>query len=175
MIKKLLIPLSFLSFTSFCQEQKSNVSLYPRSIGNIEFDPNLDKRDFQLCYPRYDAQYYNDAIDTNYEGDKIIIEKEFKEKYKSENVKKESGLIRIRFIVNCQGETDRFRMLGMGENYQEKAFDKSITDQLLQIAKSLKGWKLKNFTSKTGDILSYDFYQYLIFKIKDGQITEILP
>jgi hypothetical protein len=175
MIKKPLIPLTFLSFTAFCQEQKPITSLYPRSIGNIEFNPNLDKKDFQLCYPKYDAQYYYDAKDANYEGDKIVIEKEFKEKYKSEKVKKESGLIRIRFIVNCTGETDRFRILGMDEKYQEKVFDKSITDQLFQISKNLKGWKLKNFTSETGKILSYDYYQYLIFKIKDGQITEILP
>lgn len=175
MIKKLLIPLSFLSFTAFCQEQKSNVSLYPRSIGNIEFNPNLDKKDFQLCRPDYDAQYYYWTKDANYEGDKIIIEKEFKEKYKSENVKKESGLIRIRFIVNCKSETDRFRVNGMDKNYQEKTFDKSITDQLLQIAKNLKGWMTKNYTSKNNEVFSYDYYQYLIFKIKDGQITEILP
>jgi hypothetical protein len=176
MIKKLIIPLSFLSFTTFCQEQKINTSLYPRSIGNIEFDPILDKKDFQLCRPNIDAQYYSfEANDSNYDGDKIVIEKEFKEKYKSENVKKESGLIRIRFIVNCKGETDRFRLNGMDENYQDKFFDKSITDQLLQIAKSLKGWIPKNFTLKTGVISSYDYYQYLIFKIKDGQITEILP
>jgi hypothetical protein len=176
MIKKLLIPLLFLSFSAFCQEQKTNVSLYPRSIGNIEFDPNLDKKDFQLCRPNIDAQYYSfEANDSNYDGDKIKIEKEFKEKYKSQNVKKESGLIRVRFIVNCKGETDRFRVNGMDENYQEKAFDKSITDQLLQVVKSLKGWMPKNFTSKTNEVFSYDYYQYLIFKIKDGQITEILP
>jgi hypothetical protein len=175
MIKKLLIPLLFLSFTAFCQEQKYNISHYPRSIGNIEFDSNLDKKDFQLCRPNYDAQYYYWTKDANYEGDKILIENEFKEKYISDNVNKQSGLIRIRFIVNCKGETDRFRVIGMDENYQEKAFDKSITDQLLQISKSLKGWMPKNFTSKTNEVFSYDYYQYLIFKIKDGQITEILP
>jgi hypothetical protein len=170
MIKKLLIPLLFLSSTAFCQEQKTTISLYPRSIGNIEFDPNLDKKDFQLCFPNYDFQYYNDLKGLLFSGDKITIQREFKEKYKFENVKKESGLIRIRFIVNCKGETDRFRMIGMDENYQEKLFDGSITKQILQISKGLKGWKIKK--SHNYDI---DYYQYLIFKIKEGQITEILP
>jgi hypothetical protein len=170
MIKKLLIPLLFLSSTAFCQEQKTTVSLYPRSIGNIEFDPNLDKKDFQLCFPNYDFQYYNDLKGLLFLGDKVIIEREFKEKYKPQNSKKESGLIRIRFIVNCKGETDRFRIIGMDENYQEKSFDESITEQILQISKSLKGWQIKK--SHNYDV---DYYQYLIFKIKDGQITEILP
>jgi hypothetical protein len=175
MIKKRLIPLLFFSFPVLCQEQKSDISLYPSSIGDIEFDSNLDKKDFQLCRPKYDAQYYYWTKDTNYEGDKSMIEKEFKENYKSENVTKQSGLIRIRFIVNCKGETDRFRVIGMDENYHEKDFDKSITDQLLQISKRLKGWIPKNFTSKTNEVFNYDYYQYLIFKLKDGQITEILP
>ena len=175
MIKKRLIPILFFSLSAFCQEQKTTQSLYPPSIGNIEFNPDLDKKDFQLCNPKYDAQYYYWTKDANYEGDKSVIEKEFKEKYKPENVKKESGLIRIRFIVNCKGETDRFRILGMDENYQEKVFDKSIIDQLLQISKNLKGWIPKKITSKTNEVFSYDYYQYLIFKIKDGQITETLP
>ena len=63
----------------------------------------------------------------------------------------------------------------MDEKYQEKVFDKLITNQLLLISKSLKGWIPKNFTSKTNEVFNYDYYQYLIFKIKDGQITEILP
>ena len=175
MIKKHLIPILFLSFSAFCQEQKITNSLYPSSIGNIEFNPDLDKKDFQLCNPKYDIQYYYWKKDANYEKDKGVIEKEFKEKYKPKNVKKESGLIRIRFIINCKGETDRFRILSMDENYQVKSFDKSISDQLLQISKNLRGWIPKNFTSKTNEVFSYDYYQYLIFKIKDGQITEILP
>ena len=63
----------------------------------------------------------------------------------------------------------------MDENYQEKVFDQSITNQLLEITKNLKGWIPKNFTSKTNEVFSYDYYQYLIFKMKDGQISEILP
>jgi hypothetical protein len=174
-MKKLLIPLIFLSISAFCQEKQANTSKYPLSTGDIDFDSNLDKKDFQLCYPNYDSQYYYGGKGLGFEGEKIAIEKEFKEKYHPDNSKKESGLIRVRFIVNCKGETDRFRIIGMDENYREKVFDKSITEQILSISKNLKGWIVKSYTSKTNQIFSYDYYQYLIFKIKDGQITEILP
>jgi hypothetical protein len=175
-MKKLLIPLIFLSFSSFSQEITSAISKYPASTGDIDFDPNLDKKDFQLCGNGYGYQYFNDEKGIMYEGEKKAIEIEFKEKYQSKNVKKENGSIRIRFLVNCKGQTDRFRIIGMDNNFQEKTFDTSITDQLVSISKSLKGWKYKEFYSHANkQYVPYDYYQYLIFKINDGQITEILP
>ena len=92
------------------------------------------------------------------------------QQYDPEKAARESGLIRIRFIVNCKGETGRFRVLAMNPDYQEKAFDESITSQLLTITKGLNGWKPKEFRGTV-----YDYYQYLIFKIQDGKIVKILP
>ena len=87
-----------------------------------------------------------------------------------ESVKKESGLVRIRFIINCQGKTDRFRILSVDENYKAKEFDKNITEQLLQITKRLDGWKPKKYKEK-----EVNYYQYLIFKLVKGQLIEVLP
>ncbi len=167
------IYLTFLlaSFLSCAQESKIIKEEYPpRHIGDIEFDPKLDNPDFKLCYPKYVFQYFNNSGGIEYNGEKIAIDKTFEKKYNSEIVKKESGLIRIRFVVNCEGKTDRFRILGSDENYQEKEFDKSITDQLLTITKSLDGWNVKYYNDSV-----IDYYQYLIFKIKDGKILKILP
>jgi hypothetical protein len=139
-------------------------------IGDIKFDEKTDNKNFELCNPNYIFQYFNDSGGVEYKGEKLAIEEEFKQKYNSEIVKKESGLVRIRFVVNCKGETDRFRILGGDENYQEKKFDSSITNQLLTITKALNGWIPKKYHNK-----QIDYYQYLIFKIKDGKIIEILP
>ncbi|MGL4629975.1 MAG: hypothetical protein ACRCVT_02120 [Leadbetterella sp.] len=80
-------------------------------------------------------------------------------------------MIRIRFIVNYKGQTDRFRLIAMDENYKEKVFASSITEQLVKITKSLKGWGLMKYDSTH----TFDYYQYLIFKMENGQIKEILP
>ncbi len=148
---------------------------YPlRHIGDIEFDPKTDNPNFKLCYPDYIVQYMNrgltgdSAID--YKGEKLSLEKVFEENYNPEIAKKESGMIRIRFIVNCEGKTDRFRMFQADENYQEKEFDISITDQILFITKSLDGWNIKSYQNQP-----LDYYQYLIFKINEGEIVKILP
>ena len=164
MLKPLLF-ISLISLNGFAQ-----ISNYPERTGDISFDERLDKKDFRLCYEKYVFQYFNNSEGLTYEGEKWAILQAFSEKYKPEGMSKESGFVRIRFIVNCKGETDRFRILASDENLQEKVFDKAITDQLLQISKELKGWKPKKFNG-----VLYDYYQYLIFKIENGQIKEILP
>ena len=80
-------------------------------------------------------------------------------------------MIRIRFVVNCEGKTGRFRLMASDLKYQPKKFDKKITSQLMEISKNLTGWLPK----KTDKGKLIDYYQYLIFKIKDGKIKRILP
>jgi hypothetical protein len=58
----------------------------------------------------------------------------------------------------------------MDENYNAKILSRSITDQLLNITKKLKGWKVKKNKEK-----EIDYYQYLIFKIENGHLKERLP
>jgi len=157
-------------FISFCQKENGIKSVYPTMIGDIEFNKEIDKENFELCFEKHIFQYFNNSGGLEYEGEKLAIEKEFTEKYKSEIIKNETGLIRINFVVNCKGKTDRFRLISMGENYEEKVFVKSITEQLMSIIKSLKGWKGKKYKER-----EIDYYQYLIFKIENGQLKEILP
>jgi hypothetical protein len=160
-----LIPL-----ISFCQEKTTAKSAYPNYVGDIEFNKETDKQDFELCFEKHIFQYFNIGDGLGYEGEKLAIEREFAAKYKSEKIENQTGLIRINFVVNCKGETDRFRLISMNENYDEKLFLKSITDQLMNITKSLKGWKAKKMKEK-----EIDYFQYLIFKIENGQLKEILP
>lgn len=140
------------------------------NIGDIEYDETIDKRDFKLCNSSKIYQYFNNSKGLEYKGDKTALEKEIRSQYKSAELKGETGSIRVRFVVNCEGETDRFRLIAMDSNYLPKVFDKSITDQLLQISKNLKGWKPKSYREDP-----IDYYQYLIFKLTDGHITHILP
>jgi hypothetical protein len=169
MIKTLKL-LLFIPLISLGQEKTEIKSEHPNYVGDIEFNSASDNKDFELCNSKHIFQYFNIGDGLLYQGEKLAIEKEFAKKYKSEIIKNETGLIRINFVVNCKGKIDRFRLLSMGENYKEKTFVNSITEQLMSITKSLKGWKGKKY--KENEI---DYYQYLIFKIENGQLKEILP
>ena len=153
------------------EKEPSRESKYLRWVDDIEFDPVVDDDGFKVCQGDDQIiQYFNNSQGVEYEGEKPAIDKAFQENYDASKAAKESGLIRIRFIVNCEGETGRFRVLSMDEAYNEKPFDASITQQLLEITKRLKGWKPKVYRGR-----KVDYYQYLIFKIQNGEIVKILP
>lgn len=142
-----------------------------RWLEDIPFDSKIDDKTFEVCDKEEKIyQYFNLGDNIEIEGEKYHINQVFKERYDPSIVKKESGLVRIRFVVNCEGETDRFRVLTSSLNYEERTIDENVTNQLLEITKSLKGWKQKK---KEG--LAMDYYQYLIFRIVDGEIIKILP
>lgn len=163
----LIVLLNSLLFS--CQAEKQ-ASKYPDNIGDIQFNPATDKKDFNLCAEKYIFQYFNDSNGLQYKGEKPEIERLFFSQYKNQNIPDETGLIRIRFVVNCKGETDRFRMMGMDNQYLPKTFNNKITDQLMQITKSLNGWSPKKIQNH-----EVDYYQYLIFKIENGNLIEIMP
>jgi len=162
---------SIILMTQSCQQQSvPKDSKYLSMVGDIAHDPKLDDPNFTLCDEKNTKQYHNLNEEMQYEGEKYALDQTFTSQFKTDPMIKDSGMIRIRFMVNCKGQTGRFRMISSGYDYKTKQFDKTITDQLMTITKSLKGWKI--LTDKTGP---KDYYQYLIFKISDGQIKEILP
>ncbi|MTI20377.1 hypothetical protein E1176_05020 [Fulvivirga sp. RKSG066] len=143
---------------------------YNRYVGDINFDSSTDDADFLVCNGDENViQYFNSGNGLQYKGEKIAIYEAFNKSYEPVDTD-ESGWVRVRFIVNCEGKTGRFRLLSSDFNYQEKTFDSEITDQLLSIAQKLTGWRA--LPGKQGGL---DYYQYLTFKIEKGHIIEILP
>jgi hypothetical protein len=153
-----------------CGQKKEVNSNYPAHVGDILFNKETDDTDFKICNEDRVFQYYNLQKGFQYKGEKAEIINHFRIGYKPVDKKSESGYVTIRFIVNCAGETGRFRVEEMDMGYNPKTFDKNITDQLVSLTKKLNGW----VKGEHGNMI-LDYYQYLTFKIEDGKLTEILP
>jgi len=102
---------------------------YPRQIGDIAYNAKQDKAAFELCAGDDMVNQYFHFGEMPFGDEKIEVLRIFQKKYDADKAAKESGLLRIRFVVNCKGETDRFRLLGMNFDYTEKQFSTSITEQ----------------------------------------------
>lgn len=172
-MKKLLIITLIFSVLSSCRSDKKigETKENFRWVGDIEQNNQIDKLDFKVCNGDDQIlQYFNLGKGPVYGKEKSSIINTFKSKYKPLNDKTQNGLIRIRFIVNCEGKSGRFRVLQSDYNYQKIQFNKTITTQLLNITKDIIDWKIQFRKEKP-----IDYYMYLIFKIDNGQLTEILP
>ena len=154
-----------------CQNETGQKKEYLRWVGDIEQNNEIDESGFKICNGDENIlQYFNLGEGAVYSGEKSRIINHFSSEYKPVTGKNETGWIRIRFVVNCEGEAGRFRILQSDENYQEKDFDEEIVSQLLNITKEIENWEVLE-----RDEFAIDYYMYLIFKIKDGRILEILP
>lgn len=93
-----------------------------------------------------------------------------KDKFKYRGRQGQTGYITIRFLINCKGDTGRFRVTEMDFDLKPKKFDTKITQQILAITKELDGWKALERWENTWDV-----QQYLTFRFEDGILTDILP
>lgn len=177
-IQPLLLLIAILTYACSTDTSESKLtakkekatSLYLRWVGDSKYDPNLDDSTFQLCHSEYQVkQYFNMGNGLQYQGGKQALESLIQKKYDPVSID-QSGWIRIRFIVNCEGQTGRFRLTAADQDYHPFQFDTRIIDQLERITRNLDGW-----LPQYEDGRSEDYYQYLTFKIKEGQLTEILP
>lgn len=162
----LCLPILLLYGCTFAQQQSPDLV---NVVGEIFHDETVDDQGFKLCHNQTSIIQYYAFDEKTFEGEKSAIDEHFFQHYRPVN-NNESGLVRIRFVVNCEGNTGRFRMLSMGTNYERMTFSREITDQLMSLTKDLDGWKPMEARET-----KRDYYQYLIFKIRAGALIEIMP
>ncbi|MBC8156383.1 MAG: hypothetical protein H7Z72_26145 [Bacteroidetes bacterium] len=118
------------------------------------------------------SQYY--SFDQRGHQERLYFIRKAFGAYKPPSVTGQSGLLRVRFQVNCRGEAGRFELLELDEAYQKRPFDERISRQILAICRrSLStGW----LPGKDGqDTTPSDYVQFITLRLKDGAITEIFP
>lgn len=164
---KRIICISFLLLLLGCQPEKY------KDVGDISYDKNLDKTTFELCDESLIKQYYirkSNDIAPSYQGEKRGLEQEILSKFYYPSKEDQNGYITIRFIVNCHGQSGRFRLEEMNFEFERIRFESDLSKQLLNIVKGLNRWSPRMMGER-----KIDFYQYLTFKIESGQINKILP
>lgn len=170
MKKRILTFALFVSIFACKNDEKKSETLYLNHVGDTHFVAETDSTGFQPCHPDLAYQYYNFGGSARFKGEKPAIERYFRERYKAEENQQENGYFTVRFLVNCEGKSSWFRTEAMDLEYQPKQFHSAISNQLLQLTKALEGWTVAEYEGQT-----YDYYQYLTFKIENGQLSEILP
>jgi hypothetical protein len=152
-----------------CQNTHNQKSAYPDHVGDIAFDKKIDDPSFKVCTTGRIPQYYEFGKSLQYRGEKPAIDKHF-EILKQNQPTAESGYITIRFIVNCEGKTGRYRIEEMNNGYQPMSFDRKLVRKALTLTKELSGWIIGGSPEQP-----VDYYQYLTFKIEGGKLIEIMP
>lgn len=143
--------------------------LTTNNVGDIDFDSSIDSNSFTLCNKDRVFQYY--SVNTSYVGKRKVVREEILKYLSDKNVQfdKKSGYITFRFIVNCKGQSGRYRVKMIDRSLKETVFKKLEVQKLKNAVKILNLWKPKTF--KDGS--TYDSYNQIHFKIEKGVIIDI--
>ncbi|MBD2751892.1 hypothetical protein [Spirosoma validum] len=99
----------------------------------------------------------------------------FRKTYQPISQPGESGLIRIRFVVNCEGEQGLFELRGFDESYCPRMFNPQITNQLVAICRNQVATDPSLRKPNNPDEWLLDVAVSLTFRLQDGRLTDILP
>lgn len=144
-----------------------------RFIRNLAPSDTCRSSDFQTCSNCFARRWRENGIvrsDKRYELTQL-----FSSKYQPISQVGESGLIRVQFVINCEGEQGLFELRGFDETYCPKTFDSRITGQLLAICRDQAIAALSLRKPDNADDWVQDSAVSLTFRLKDGRLTDILP
>lgn len=170
-MKQLLIGVTIL-LISFASEFPNE---YPYRIGHIpEDDAIIVDSLFKVCNEDRIIDYYNVSQGgdqaAGYIGGVKAILKHIETDYPNLDLKNESGMLTIRFIINCNGQIGRFQIIENDLDFTPKKFDPLVVDQLFEITQNLDQWRPNHIL---GD--HFDSTMYLTYRLKNGEIIDLLP
>lgn len=91
-----------------------------------------------------------------------------RQQYKPVDVPDATGLIRVSFVQNCQGERGPLQFQEYSADYKRRLFDKRITDQLRMLINSQLPGSLFSDPDR-----QYDIDVSLTIRLSNGQITDV--
>ena len=141
-------------------------------VAYIDSSSTLDKaRKDLLCGEQekiYD--YYNSPTPAGFHNGKGPLKQHVSKMFDQSKISKESGFLTFRFVINCQGEAGWFTLEQADLDYQKKEFSETTVRHLLTILQAVPSWNQAVINDEEGDA-----YAYITFKLKDGEIFEMLP
>ncbi|MBQ4820143.1 hypothetical protein [Aquimarina sp. MMG016] len=144
-----------------------NEEKYPHYIGKIESDKAIRTDDFQLCKGGRMYGFYSSAAPKIYRKSKLEFKKTIKTSFKDQNYK-DNGYLSLRFNMNCKGKTGNLIITELNSDLGVTTLNSNLVDQLVSLSLQEENWQTVSDTD-------VNYYMYLLFKIENGTITEILP
>ena len=134
-------------------------------VGDIPVINNAEAEEFSPCHEHSIYQYYQ--INTGYIGGKRAIKWQLKQIFPI-NTLTESGLLTIRFVVNCEGKTGYYRPKMIDSSLQEIDLSNKNLTEIFNAISALDKW----VPGLVGD-QPVDSYHQISFKLLEGEVIDI--
>ena len=154
-----------------CDSKQPKTYIYEKLDHSVEYiDPAKASynTDFLVCDEHQIYNYYNPEKATYSKGKNKL--REFIMNNYDKKSYTDSGYLNIHFVINCNGETGRYKVYENDLNLEPYSFHPDLKTQLLELTKKLGRWNPNVIRGQKKDA-----YMYISYKLKNGEIIEILP
>ncbi|GAB4509146.1 MAG: hypothetical protein Tsb004_09350 [Allomuricauda sp.] len=138
---------------------------FTNHVGDITYNSAIDSPGFNVCGEFRALQYYQTG--TYYQGGKKAIKKQLWSKVSADGLPP-NGLLTVRFVVNCHGETGLFRANMTDPHVRRIEVPQETSKHFGDLISELKGWVPGKIQGKP-----LDSYIQIVFKVENGIITDI--
>ncbi len=126
---------------------------------------------FKRCDEEYTVGWFASAATyvPIFKGGKPNFRKYIRQNFEVAN-DSDNGFLNLRFIINCEGEVGNMEVNQLDVTYKPTVFSPKLVKQLVRLSSKKENWKVPIVKEKPRGS-----YMYLIYKIENGEIAEILP
>ncbi len=145
---------------------KYQVPSMDHDLSYIPYDAKFDNPNFTICDS---TKIKSGRNKIQYIGGRRKLKKDIISKYL--NKKKHetfNGYIVIRFLVNCEGKSGRYRAQSLNFDFSPLNPPLDLLESSIDIIKNLDNWKRSVKDSQI------EYSKYINLKIKDGNVQHIL-
>lgn len=154
-----------LLLTVGCNYNEAIYKNYKNHIGETSFKSDIDDSNFKFCDS---TKIVHSRSKISYKGGTKALEDEIESKFRLDKKnKKFTGYIFLRFAVNCNNETGRYRWQVFDEDFNKISFPTELKKDIIKIMKDLKGWESVN-----NEGVFYDGYTFIVIKIVNGKFIK---
>lgn len=123
---------------------------------------------FKRCNDELPIGFFHSAAPAIYKDGKRTFRNHILSNFLSDSYN-DNGFLNLRFLINCKGEIGDIEVNELNTNYQVSPLNPKLVKELSSLTFRKENWNV--ITSMD----SRDTYMYIIYKIENGEVTEILP
>ncbi len=144
-----------------------------RFITNLSAGDLCIPSGFQTCKTCFQPIWYTTSL--NHFEERYTLNQLIGKYYHPVIQAGQSGLVKIEFVVNCQGKSGLYMVSSFDDDYCPKIVDSRITNQLLTICRDHIATNPVLRASDEPGTGPQDIAVSLTFRFRDGQLIAILP
>jgi len=140
-------------------------------IGHIGYlDPSYPdaSENFKRCNDKLPIGFFHSSAPAIYKGGKPAFSNYILSNF-SKNTYNDNGFLNLRFLINCKGKIGDIEINELNTDYEISSLNSELVNELSKLTFRKENWNSIETLDKR------DTYMYIIYKIENGEITEILP